>query len=94
MLYTVFKKRIPYTVLHFSYKYLCKVKPNRSTKHLLQSNSMNADIKLTLAADSLSIFRRCKMNCVVDPFTTSVRNTIPPVKKTNCKDFQELTIIY
>ena len=24
------------------------------------------------------------MNCVVEPFTISVKNTIPPVKKTNC----------
>jgi hypothetical protein len=39
---------------------------------------------LTFAADSLSISKRCKMNCVVEPFTISVKNTIPPVKKTNC----------
>lgn len=24
------------------------------------------------------------MNCVVEPFIISVKNTIPPVKKTNC----------
>lgn len=42
-------------------------------------------IKLTFVADSLSMSKRCKIYCVVDPFTMSVKNTIPPVKKTNCK---------
>jgi len=38
---------------------------------------------LTLADDNLFMPRKSNMNCVVEPFTVSVKNTIPPVKKTN-----------
>lgn len=50
----------------------------------IEVSFIDININITLVADSLSISRRCKINCVVDPFTISVRNTIPPVKKTNC----------
>lgn len=53
--------------------------------------------RLTFTADSLSILKRCKINCVLEPFTISVRNTIPPVKNTNYKsrnfEFNTLTNI-
>jgi hypothetical protein len=41
-------------------------------------------MKLTFVGNNLSMPSICSKNCVVEPLKINVRNTMPPVKNTNC----------
>lgn len=59
-------------------------KPFNTDDHQQTQGIIKNNWKPTFAVDSLSMLKICKMNCVVDPLIINVKNTIPPVKKTNC----------